>query len=199
MGLVLARGEFRFVVTGIFAMLIAIFAQQIVDAEIGIAPGFGMEQRTLLAELMRLNLIGTMIFSISGLVMASLQANQHFVMPCDCAQHVQHRADLRRDLPRADLWDLRFGVWRHHRRGNAPAGASPHAFQIRLPLDALLGHPSHGFDRSGQVDGAASVHDGGHSTHLHRARQPRFTAGSSRRGHIADLRLDDHASPRNHP
>lgn len=73
--------NFGFVVTAIFALVVAVFAQQIVDAEIGIAPGFGQEQRTLLAELMRLNLIGTLIFSISGLVMASLQANQHFVMP----------------------------------------------------------------------------------------------------------------------
>jgi putative peptidoglycan lipid II flippase len=73
--------NFGFVATGIAAIIIAIFAQQIVDAEIGIAPGFDEEQRTLLAELMRLNLIGTLIFSISGLVMASLQANQHFVMP----------------------------------------------------------------------------------------------------------------------
>ncbi|NWF64576.1 MAG: hypothetical protein HXY38_09745 [Chloroflexi bacterium] len=73
--------NFGFVVTGLFALVVAIFAQQIVDAEIGIAPGFDQEQRALLAELMRLNLIGTMIFSISGLVMASLQANHHFVMP----------------------------------------------------------------------------------------------------------------------
>ncbi|HMV30032.1 MAG TPA: lipid II flippase MurJ, partial [Anaerolineales bacterium] len=70
-----------FLVTGSFAILIAIFAQQIVDANLGIAPGFGPEQRQLLAELMRLNLIGTIIFSISGLVMASLHANQHFVLP----------------------------------------------------------------------------------------------------------------------
>jgi putative peptidoglycan lipid II flippase len=70
-----------FLVTGGIAVLIAIFAQPIVDAKLGIAPGFGAEQRTLLAELMRLNLIGTVIFSISGLIMASLQANQHFVFP----------------------------------------------------------------------------------------------------------------------
>jgi putative peptidoglycan lipid II flippase len=70
-----------FLVTGSFAILIAIFAQPIVDAELGIAPGFGEEQRVLLADLMRLNLVGTIIFSISGLVMASLQANQHFVFP----------------------------------------------------------------------------------------------------------------------
>ena len=70
-----------FLVTGGIAILIAIFAEPIVKAEIGIAPGFGVEQRVLLVELMRLNLIGTIIFSISGLVMASLQANQHFVLP----------------------------------------------------------------------------------------------------------------------
>jgi len=70
-----------FLVTGGIAIIIAIFAQQIVDANLGIAPGFGAEQRKLLAELMRLNLIGTIIFSISGLVMASLHANQHFVLP----------------------------------------------------------------------------------------------------------------------
>ncbi len=70
-----------FLVTGSIAILIAIFAQPIVDAKLGIAPGFDAEQRKLLAELMRLNLIGTVIFSISGLVMASLQANQHFVLP----------------------------------------------------------------------------------------------------------------------
>jgi len=70
-----------FVVTIVAAIFIAIFAQQIIDAEIGIAPGFGPEQRQLMAELMRLNLIATIIFSISGLVMASLQANQHFLLP----------------------------------------------------------------------------------------------------------------------
>lgn len=70
-----------FVVTGSIAVLVAIFAEPIVNAELGIAPGFGPEQRQLLADLMRLNLVGTIIFSISGLVMASLQANQHFLLP----------------------------------------------------------------------------------------------------------------------
>ena len=73
--------NFGFVLTGSIAILIAIFAEQIVSAELGIAPGFDEGQRQLLAGLMRLNLIGTVIFSISGLVMASLQANQHFILP----------------------------------------------------------------------------------------------------------------------
>lgn len=70
-----------FLATGVMAILIAIFAGQIVRAEIGIAPGFGPQQQDLVAELMRLNLIATLIFSISGLVMAGLQANQHFLLP----------------------------------------------------------------------------------------------------------------------
>jgi putative peptidoglycan lipid II flippase len=70
-----------FVVTGSAAIIVAIFAEPIVNAEIGIAPGFGPAQRHLLAQLMQLNLIGTVIFSISGLVMAGLQANQQFILP----------------------------------------------------------------------------------------------------------------------
>src|SRR5688500_3718706 len=68
-----------FLVTGLIAIFVAIFAQQLVDYVI--VPGFTAEQRTLVAELMRLNLVSTIIFSISGLVMASLQANQHFLLP----------------------------------------------------------------------------------------------------------------------
>jgi putative peptidoglycan lipid II flippase len=70
-----------FLVTAAFAIIIAIFAKQIVRSQIGIAPGFGAEQQTLISDLMRLNLFATIIFSISGLVMASLQANQHFLLP----------------------------------------------------------------------------------------------------------------------
>jgi len=68
-----------FVVTSGVALIVAIFADQIVH--LGIAPGFSPEQQTLVAELMRLNLIATVIFSISGLVMAGLQANQYFLLP----------------------------------------------------------------------------------------------------------------------
>jgi putative peptidoglycan lipid II flippase len=70
-----------FLLTGSIAVIVSIFAEPIVKAEAGIAPGFGPEQQQLIADLMRLNLIGTILFSISGLVMASLQANQHFLLP----------------------------------------------------------------------------------------------------------------------
>lgn len=78
-GLFSRVANLAFLVTGLVAIPIAIFAQQIVDTVI--VPGFSEEQRALVAELMRLNLISTIIFSISGLVMASLQANQHFLLP----------------------------------------------------------------------------------------------------------------------
>jgi putative peptidoglycan lipid II flippase len=70
-----------FSATAIFAVVIAVFSDQIVRSQIGIAPGFGPEQQVLVAQLMRLNLIATVIFSVSGLVMAGLQANQHFLFP----------------------------------------------------------------------------------------------------------------------
>jgi putative peptidoglycan lipid II flippase len=46
-----------------------------------VAPGYALPQQQLVAELMRLNLIATLLFSISGLVMGALQANQHFLLP----------------------------------------------------------------------------------------------------------------------
>lgn len=70
-----------FVLTSVLAVVVAIFAHQLVRTNIGIAPGFTDDQQTLVANLMRLNLIATVIFSISGLVMAGLQSNNHFLLP----------------------------------------------------------------------------------------------------------------------
>jgi putative peptidoglycan lipid II flippase len=70
-----------FIVTSGLALLVALFASPMVRAQIGIAPGFNTVQQDLVIRLMRLNLVATIIFSISGLVMAGLQANQHFFLP----------------------------------------------------------------------------------------------------------------------
>lgn len=70
-----------FLVTVVLALLVALFSAPLVKAEIGIAPGFTLDQQHLVIRLMRMNLIATIIFSISGLVMAGLQANQHFLLP----------------------------------------------------------------------------------------------------------------------
>jgi putative peptidoglycan lipid II flippase len=73
--------NWAFLITGSLAILIFIFASPIVRGQIGVAPGFSPELQSLVAELMRLNLIATLIFSLSGLVIAGLQANQHFLLP----------------------------------------------------------------------------------------------------------------------
>lgn len=73
--------NWAFLITGVLAIGIAIGAKTIVTSEIGIAPGFTPELQKLVIDLMRLNLISTLIFSISGLVIAGLQANQHFLLP----------------------------------------------------------------------------------------------------------------------
>jgi putative peptidoglycan lipid II flippase len=70
-----------FIVTAGIAIVIAILAVPLVRWELGIAPGFDLSQQMLVVSLMRLNLIATLIFSISGLVMAGLQSNQHFLLP----------------------------------------------------------------------------------------------------------------------
>ncbi|HEX8991904.1 MAG TPA: murein biosynthesis integral membrane protein MurJ [Anaerolineales bacterium] len=68
-----------FVITGVASVGIILLTQPLVRYVI--APGFSVEQQALTASLMRLDLLAIIIFSISGLVMAGLQANQHFFLP----------------------------------------------------------------------------------------------------------------------
>jgi putative peptidoglycan lipid II flippase len=68
-----------FLVSAFFAVVVAVLAAPIVRTII--APGFTLEQQELVVELMRLDLIAMLLFSISGLVIAGLQANQHFLLP----------------------------------------------------------------------------------------------------------------------
>jgi putative peptidoglycan lipid II flippase len=68
-----------FAATALAAALIALFPLALVRRVV--APGFAIAQQLLVADLMRLNLMATLIFSISGLVMGALQANQHFFLP----------------------------------------------------------------------------------------------------------------------
>lgn len=69
-----------FIVTAAVSLLIILLAEPLVQYVI--APGFNDPQRwAFTASLMRLDLLAILIFSISGLVMAGLQANQHFLTP----------------------------------------------------------------------------------------------------------------------
>ncbi len=68
-----------FLVTGGLALLLALFASPLIAHVI--APGFPPAQQALAVSLMRLDLLAILVFSISGLLMAGLQANQHFLLP----------------------------------------------------------------------------------------------------------------------
>ncbi|MCJ7434759.1 MAG: murein biosynthesis integral membrane protein MurJ [Anaerolineales bacterium] len=68
-----------FVITGAFSVIIILLADPL--TRYVIAPGFTPDNQAITTSLMRLDLAAIVIFSISGLVMASLQANQHFLLP----------------------------------------------------------------------------------------------------------------------
>ena len=68
-----------FLITAAMAIVFAFFARPLIENVI--TPGFTLQQIELATKLMRLNLIATLIFSLSGLVMAGLQANEHFLLP----------------------------------------------------------------------------------------------------------------------
>lgn len=60
-------------------ILTALLALPLVETVIG--PGFSAEQQQLTASLLRLMLISTVIFGVSGIVMGILNAHQHFFLP----------------------------------------------------------------------------------------------------------------------
>jgi putative peptidoglycan lipid II flippase len=68
-----------FLITGGLALVLAIFAVPLVQRVV--TPGFSVNQQQLVTDIMRIDLIATVIFSVSGLVIAGLQANQHFLLP----------------------------------------------------------------------------------------------------------------------
>ncbi len=68
-----------FLVTGTASVIIILLAGPLVHYLI--APGFTPDKQALTASLMRLDLVAILLFSISGLVMSGLQANQHFLLP----------------------------------------------------------------------------------------------------------------------
>ena len=73
--------NWAFLITAGVAVIVYFAAEPIVQAEIGVAPGFTPEMQALVVDLMRLNLVATLLFSLSGLMMAGLQSNQHFFLP----------------------------------------------------------------------------------------------------------------------
>jgi len=70
-----------FLITASLSVLFALFAEQLVRSQLGIVPGFSVTQQKVVVDLMRLNLIGTLLLSMGGLAIAGLQSNQHFWLP----------------------------------------------------------------------------------------------------------------------
>ena len=173
-----------FVVTAFLAVVIAIFADQIVRAQIGIAPGFNTDQQSLIAQLMRLNLIATLIFSISGLVIAGLQANQHFLLPA-LAPTLYNIGQIFGALvlsPKVPytigpLTLPHFGLGVYGLVYGVIIGAALHLGiqnswldQVQVPLDSLTQFPRSGRDRSLQSGWSASADHVWHPVDVHRAR-----------------------------
>lgn len=99
-----------FLVTAAVSLLLAWFAEPL--AQRVIAPGFSAQQNALLVQLMRLNLVGTLLFSLSGLVMAALHAHQHFLLPglAPAAYNLGQIAGAVFLLPRFGIYGLVYGV-----------------------------------------------------------------------------------------
>ncbi|MBN1810781.1 MAG: murein biosynthesis integral membrane protein MurJ, partial [Anaerolineae bacterium] len=67
------------IATTIIAGLIALFAPALVQKVL--APGFGPQQQALTVALLRVMLISPVVFGVSGIVMGTLNAQQHFFLP----------------------------------------------------------------------------------------------------------------------
>jgi putative peptidoglycan lipid II flippase len=65
--------------TGVISVIVFFLAPWLVNHVV--APGFDAEESAQTVELMRILLISTMIFSVSGIVMGILQSHNHFLLP----------------------------------------------------------------------------------------------------------------------
>ncbi|PJF21725.1 MAG: murein biosynthesis integral membrane protein MurJ [Phototrophicales bacterium] len=68
-----------FVLTGLVSIIVFFTAPWLVENIV--APGFNPAERAQTVELMRILLLSTMIFSVSGIVMGILQSHNHFLLP----------------------------------------------------------------------------------------------------------------------
>ncbi len=67
------------IVLVVISLLSMVFSRQVVHYLL--APGFAPEQELLTAQLLRIQVLSSVIFGLSGLVMGILNAHQHFLLP----------------------------------------------------------------------------------------------------------------------
>jgi putative peptidoglycan lipid II flippase len=77
-----------------------------------LAPGFAPELQSLTADLMRIILVQTTIFGVSGVLSSILHAHQHFVLPAlaPTALHVGYMIGLFFFVPRMGIYGLAWGT-----------------------------------------------------------------------------------------
>lgn len=92
------------------SLLIALFPLPLVQWFL--APKFASDQQRLVAELMRLNLISTVLFATSALVMSGLQAHRHFLFPAlaPILYHLGQMMGLKFLAPAFGIHGLAYGV-----------------------------------------------------------------------------------------
>ncbi len=169
-----------FLVTGLLAIVIAVLADSLVRWELGVAPGFGPEQQGLVVMLMRMNLIATLICSISGLIMAGLQANQHFLLPAmapllyNIGQIIAVGSPLKKgmflgkQLPAFGL-KLMGCIWRDPRGGFTTGDTDPWFDQIQVPMGGGVWASTPGCSKGDQSAWAAPDHHVIYPTHFYRS------------------------------
>jgi putative peptidoglycan lipid II flippase len=123
--------NWAFLITAVLAGLLAIFALPLVDHVV--VPSFTPEHKAVTANLLRLDLIALLIFSISGLVIGSLQAQKHFLFPAlaPIFYNVGQIIGIFVLVPRFGIYGLALGVI---------LGAILH---LAIQLPALLRHGFH--------------------------------------------------------
>lgn len=70
-----------FILTALLSVIVGVLAPVLVGSPFGIAPGFPPYQQLLVVRLLRIDLAATLVFSVSGLVLATLQAHNQFLLP----------------------------------------------------------------------------------------------------------------------
>jgi putative peptidoglycan lipid II flippase len=116
-----------------FALVGMIFAQPFTDHFL--APGFPPERRALTADLLRLILLATIIFGVSGTLTGILHAHNHFVLPA-LAPSLYNLGMIAGTVwlaPRLGIFGLAYGV---------VAGSALH---LVIQLPGLVRHGAHYF------------------------------------------------------
>ncbi len=97
-------------ITAALSLLMALFPLPLVQWVL--APKFSLDRQLLVAELMRLNLISTLLFATSALVMSGLHSHRHFLFPAlaPIFYHIGQIIGLQWLAPQFGIHGLAYGV-----------------------------------------------------------------------------------------